>query len=121
MNLARIIEILRPGIVIGEQGSECSIALGPDGVPYIETWKRADKQPTREEIAAAEPEALAALQAEADKRTESNLARDDAKRALAALDTIIGGIDTATLAQTRAAIKQLAQIQKHLILATVGR
>ena len=55
------------------------------------------------------------------KRIESTVARDDAKRALATLDTIIGGIDAATLAQAKTAIKQLAQIQKHIIIATVGR
>ena len=84
-------------------------------------WLSDRLQPTEAEIEAAAPAALAALQAEADKRTEANLARDDVKRALSALDTIIQGIDAATLAQAKTAIKQLAQIQKHIILATVGR
>lgn len=121
MNIAKILEVLRPGIVIGEQGSECSIAMGADGVPYIETWNRADKPPTPEELKAAEPAALAAQQAEAVKVAESTTARDDAKRALTALDTIIGGIDGATLAQAKTAIKQLAQIQRNVILAALGR
>ncbi len=75
------------------------------------------REPNPQEIAAQE----AAAQAEEAKRIESDTSRDDAKRALAALDTIIAGIDGATLAQAKAAIKQLAQIQKHIILATVGR
>lgn len=75
------------------------------------------REPNAQEIAANE----AAAQAEQTKRVESDTARDDAKRALSALDTIIGGIDAATLAQAKAAIKQLAQIQRHLIIATVGR
>lgn len=60
------------------------------------------------------------LQIEA-KRQESDTARDDAKRALSALDTIIAGAPTATNAQMRTAIEQLARIQKHAILATLGR
>lgn len=69
-------------------------------------------------------EIAGALQAEQDKllqRDESTTARDDAKRALTALDTIITGIDGATLTQAKTAIKQLAQIQRHIILATLGR
>ena len=65
--------------------------------------------------------AIAAVASEEAKRIESNTARDDAKRALAALDTIITGIDGATLTQAKTAIKQLAQILRHIILATVGR
>lgn len=96
--------------------------LQDDGAgPYIKAWRRAEKQPTLAELQAAEPAALAAEQAEEAKRVESDAARDDAKRALAALDTIIAGIDGATLAQAETAIKQLAQIQRHIILAIVGR
>lgn len=65
--------------------------------------------------------ALAAKQAEEAKRIESHTARDDAKRALAALDTIIAGAPTATIVQLRAAVEQMARIQKHHILATLGR
>ena len=75
------------------------------------------RRKTAQEYAADEQVA----QAEEAKRTESDTARDDAKRALAALDTIITGIDGATLVQAKVAIKQLAQIQRHIILATVGR
>lgn len=70
----------------------------------------------------AELDAAAAVLAQADvNKVEADMARDDAKRALSALDTIIAGIDGATLAQAKTAIKQLAQIQKHIILATLGR
>jgi len=65
--------------------------------------------------------AIAAVQADELKAVESTTARDDAKRALTALDTIIAGIDAATLAQAKTAIKQLAQIQRNVILAALGR
>lgn len=66
-------------------------------------------------------DAVVAVQAEDSKRLESDTARDDAKRALAALDTIIAGAPTATNAQMRTWLEQLARISKHHILATVGR
>jgi len=84
-------------------------------------WLSGQARPTEAELQAVEPAALAALQAKEAQKVESDTARDDAKRALAALDTIITGIDAATLAQAKTAIKQLAQIQRHIILATVGR
>lgn len=84
-------------------------------------WLLQAKQPTQAEIDAAALELEAAEQAKAAERQESDTARDDAKRALAALDTIIAGAPTATTAQMRTAIEQLARIQKHAILATLGR
>ena len=60
MNLAAVLGYMYPGIQIGEIGSECSIAMGADGVPYIETWNRPESQPTEAEIEAAAPAALAA-------------------------------------------------------------
>lgn len=116
--LAAQLKALFPGIKIGpgDAGDEC--ILGDRG---IAVWRRAEKQPTLDELKAAEPAALAAEQAEEAKRIESTTARDDAKRALAALDTIITGIDGATLTQAKTAIRQLAQIQRHIILATLGR
>lgn len=84
-------------------------------------WLSLAPQPDEKAIDAAALEMVAAEQETQAKRVESDTARDDAKRALMALDTIIGGIDAATLVQAKAAIKQLAQIQRHIILATVGR
>lgn len=84
-------------------------------------WLNDAPQPDEKAIDAAALEMEAAQQAEAVKVAESTTARDDAKRALTALDAIIAGIDGATLAQAKAAIKQEAQILRHLILATVGR
>ena len=75
------------------------------------------REPNAQEIAAQED----AAQAEQIKRAESTTARDDAKRALAALDTIIAGAPTATNAQMRTWVEQLARIAKHHILATLGR
>jgi len=115
--LARAINQLFPGI---DFESECVIVDDGKG-PYIAKWARPEKQPTEAEIAAAQVLADAADQAQAVKLAESTTARDDAKRALTALDTIIAGAPTATTAQLRAAVEQMARIQKHLILATVGR
>ena len=84
-------------------------------------WLSQSPQPDDKAIDAAALELATAEQAEEAKRIESHTARDDAKRALTALDTIIAGIDGATLAQAKTAIKQLAQIQRHHILATLGR
>lgn len=117
MNLHAVVSQLFPGI---DFERECLLQDDGSG-PYIKAWRRAEKQPTLDELKAAEPAALAAEQAEEAKRVESDAARDDAKRALAALDTIITGIDGATLTQAKTAIRQLAQIQRHIILATLGR
>jgi len=92
------------------------VADNKDG-SYRVDFANGSRSATKEEIQAA----LAAQQAEEFKQTESTTARDDAKRALTALDTIIGGIDAATLAQAKTAIKQLAQIQRHIIIALLGR
>ena len=119
VNVAAILESLYPGIAIGP-GMDCNVEQ-IDGVVRIVNWKRQEKRPTIDELKAAEPAALAALQAEEAKRIESHTARDDAKRALEHLDAIIAGAPTATTAQLRTAVEQLARIQKHIILATLGR
>lgn len=84
-------------------------------------WLSQQPQPDDKAIDAAAIELAAAEQSEQAKREESATARDDAKLALATLDTIIANIDGATLAQAKTAIKQEAQILRHLILATLGR
>lgn len=119
MNVAAILESLYPGIAIGPDG-DCNVEQ-IDGVVRVVNWRRQEKQPTMDELKAAEPAALAALEVQAVKIAESTTARDDAKRALTALDTIIAGAPTATTAQLRAAVEQMARIQKHHILATLGR
>ncbi len=115
--LARAIAQLFPGI---DFERECILVDDGKG-PYISNWNRPEKQPTEAEIAAAQVLADVAEAAQEAKRAESTTARDDAKRALTALDTIIAGAPTATTAQLRTAVEQLARIQKHLILATLGR
>lgn len=84
-------------------------------------WLAAASQPDDAAIDAAALDLATAEQAEQVKRVESDTARDDAKRALSALDTIIAGAPTATIVQLRAAVEQMARIQKHHILATLGR
>ena len=84
-------------------------------------WLSAQPQPDDKSIDAAALELATLEQAKEAERQESDTARTEAKQALAALDAIISGIDGATLAQAKTAIKQLAQIQRHIILATVER
>jgi len=119
VNVAAILESLYPGIAIGPDG-DCNVEQ-IDGVVRVVNWRRQEKKPTMDELKAAEPAALAARQAEAAKVAESTTARDDAKRALTALDTIIVGAPTATTAQLRAAVEQMARIERHIILALLGR
>ena len=115
MSLANTLEHLFPGIELAP-GGDCEIVEG-----RIAVWRKQERQPTDAELKAAEPAALAEQQVKDTLKVEADTARDDAKRALAALDTIITGIDAATLAQAKTAIKQEAQILRHLILATLGR
>lgn len=96
---------------------ECIGVSEVDGGAYRLDFERFSRFATKEETAAA----LAAEQEAQAKRVEADTARDDAKRALAALDTIIAGAPTATNAQMRTWLEQLARISKHHILATVGR
>ena len=117
MKLAEAIRRIFPDI---DFERECLLVDNGKG-PEIAKWARLEKQPTDAEIAAAAALVDADEQAQAVKIAESTTARDDAKRALTALDTIIAGIDGATLAQAKAAIKQLAQIQRNVILAALGR
>ena len=114
-DVARI--LLRMGYVldvdfVAVQESRDSVAV---------KWFAETAQPDDKAIDAAALEMAAAEQAEEAERVESYTARDDAKRALVALDTIIAGAPTATNAQMRTWIEQLARISKHHILATVGR
>ena len=115
MSIASTLAYLYPNIDLAP-GGECEIVEG-----RIAKWRRAERQPTDAELKAAEPAALVAEQAEEAKRVESATARDDAKRALTALDAIIAGAPTATIVQLRAEVEQMAQIQRHIILATLGR
>jgi len=84
-------------------------------------WLSAQPQPDDKAIDAAALELATVEQAKEAQKLESDTARDDAKRALAALDTIIAGAPTATIVQLRTAVEQMARIQKHHILATLGR
>jgi TPP-dependent indolepyruvate ferredoxin oxidoreductase alpha subunit len=123
MNLAAVLRSLYPGIVIGEQGqSECTIELR-DGVPRIEQWSRPEKQPTTQEIEAAWPAVQATLAAaELAKKTaddQQTVGVIEAKRAYARMQTIIDSVDTATVAQMRLAIKEMARDIQHLIRAAV--
>jgi len=96
------------------------VAVGTKAGAEIK-WLSQATQPDDKAIDAAALEMEAAQQAEAVKVAESATARDDAKRALTALDTIIAGAPTATTAQLRAAVEQMARIEKHIILALLGR
>lgn len=109
MNLHAVVSQLFPGI---DFEREC--LLQDDGAgPYIKAWRRAEKQPTPEELKAAEPAALAAEQAEQAKRVESDTARAEAKQAYSDLEPLLTHKDPA--------IALLAGIMVKHILATLGR
>lgn len=107
--LAETIKHLYPGI---DMMREC--VLQNDGAgPYIREWNRQERQPTKAEIEAAEPAALAAVQAQEAKRAESDTARGDAKQAIGALEPLLTHKDPA--------IALLAGVMVKHILATLGR
>jgi hypothetical protein len=81
--------------------------------PYIKAWRRAEKQPTLEELRAAEPAALAAAQAKEAQKVESDTARSEAKQAYSGLQPLIEHKDPA--------IALLASIMQKHLLATLGR
>ena len=111
VNVAAILESLYPGIAIGP-GMDCNVEQ-IEGVVRIANWKRQEKQPTIDELKAAEPAALAAVQAQEAKRAESDTARGEAKQALSELQPLIEHKDPA--------IALLAAIMQKHILATLGR
>jgi XkdW protein len=89
----------------------------------ITKWTRAEKQPTIKELEVVFPLAQAALLAEKErKQLEENQQQAgivEAKKAYDRLQVIINSVDTATLAQLRLAIKEMAHDIQHLIRATV--
>lgn len=91
--------------------------------PYIAKWNRQEKQPTKEEIEALIPSVVESIRLEelANKQVkdQQDAGIVEAKRAYARLQTIIDGVDTATIVQLRAAIKTLARDVQHLIRATI--
>lgn len=74
---------------------------------------------TPKEVAAAEAATIveAAERKAADDQQSAGIV--EAKRAYARMQTIIEGVDTATTAQLREAIKEMARDIQHLIRATV--
>lgn len=108
--LANQIAALFPGIRIGpgDDGDEC--VLSESG---IAKWNRPEKQPTPQELQAAEPAAVAALQAKATEKQDADTARTDAKQAFGELEPLRSHKDPA--------IALLAGIMQNHILATLGR
>jgi len=103
-------------------GRDCDLVDDGKG-PYIAAWRRAERQPTTQELEAVLPVAQAALAAaEAARKAaddEQSAGIVEAKRAYARLQTIIDNADTATTVQLRAAIKEMARDIQHLIKAVV--
>ncbi len=117
--IAQTLAYLFPGIDLER---ECQIEDHGKG-PRIAKWLRAEKQPTMQEIEAAWPAVQAAMAAEAAARKTADDQQSagivEAKRAYARMQTIIDGADTATTAQMRLAIKEIAHDIQHLIRAAV--
>ena len=122
--IAETLRFMFPGIVLGTLGDGADCAIVDEGKgPRIVEWRRAEKQPTIAEIEAAWPAVQVAMAAEAAARKKDDDQRRagvvEAKRAYTRLQTIIDGADTATVAQMRTAIKQIAIDVQHLIRAAV--
>lgn len=117
-----IVETLRSLFHDFDDLRDCIIAER-DGSPHITKWNRPEKQPTMQEIEAAWPAVQAALVADAAARKTADDQQSagivEAKRAYARMQAIIDGADTATTAQLRAAIKEMAGTMQHLIRAAV--
>lgn len=88
-----------------------------DGVYTLQFADGTSRDATAQEVA----DAQAALDLIAADEAERLAQLEAAKNAAAALQTIIDGIDAATLTQAKGAIKQLAQILKGTIRAVVGK
>jgi len=103
-------------------GRDCDLVDDGKG-PYIAAWRRQEKQPTLQELEAIFPVAKAAFDAEVTtKQTLENQQAAgiiEAKRAYARMQAIIDGVDTATIAQLRLAVKEIARDIQHLIHAAV--
>lgn len=121
MQIDRIIAHLYPGAIFGFVGD---VELRDDGGgPYIARWDRPEPKPTALELQLAWPAVKLALDkiaaddqaAEAERKTGV----EQAKLAYSRLQIIIDTADTATTAQLRAAIKELARDVQHLIRAAV--
>lgn len=103
------LKYLFPGIDLS-----ADVVIEDDGKgPRIAKWLRPEKQPTPEELQAAEPAALAAQQAEAVKVAESTTARDEAKQAYSAIEPLRSHKDPA--------IALIADVMCKHLLATLGR
>lgn len=110
-------------IYLGFIPDDFEVSLTEDGQIKIAEWRSNKPQPTKEELAALFSVVSETLKA---KETETKQAKEqqeasiiEAKHAYARLQTIIDGIDTATLVQLRATIKILARDIQHLIRATI--
>lgn len=117
--IAETLEYLFPDI---DFERECLLEDDGKG-PRIVKWLRVEKQPTIKELEAVWPAVQAALETKALELKAANDAQKagivEAKRAYTRLQTIIDGVDTATIVQLRAAIKTLARDVQHLIRATI--
>jgi len=96
--------------------------LEDDGSTRLK-WVSARPQPTMQEIEAAWPAVQAALAAAAADRKAADDQQAagivEAKRCDALMQAIIDGVDTATIAQLRLAVKEIARDIQHLIHAAV--
>jgi len=99
------------------------VAEAGDGTARITAWFSNEPQPTPKEVEAALPAAQAALTAAEQTKQELYNQQQagivEAKRAYARMQAIIDGVDTATIAQLRLAVKEIARDIQHLIHAAV--
>ena len=114
-----VLRFMFPNIKFGPNG-DCTL-IDEGAGSFIYQWLLGVPQPTQAEVDAAIPQANAAQVLADTNKAQDAASLGQTKAAYASLQTLIDGIDTATLAQAKAAIKLIAQINQHLIRATVGR
>ena len=116
-NLSDVLRYLIPGIRLNV---DCVLQDDGNGVSYIAVWNRPEPQPTPAEIAAAEPAAQAAWEADqaAKAAAEADKAelREQFQTAAARLQQIADAASP-TNAQVIAAVRDLATIQRRILRA----
>ena len=119
-NLSDVLRYLIPGIRLNV---DCVLQDDGNGVSYIAVWNRPEPQPTPAEIAAAEPAAQAAWEADqaAKAAAEADKAelREQFQTAAARLQQITDAASP-TNAQVITAVRDLATIQRRILRALYG-
>ena len=119
-NLSDVLRYLIPQIRLNV---DCVLQDDGDGVSYIAVWRRPEPQPTPAEIAAAEPAAQAAWEAEQAARVAADAEKAKLREQFLTLAARLQQITDAaspTNAQVITAVRDLATIQRLILRALYG-